>query len=83
MSQAQIDLYRQTGRSTATVLSILGTIAAYQAIKKYNYPIWNSYVVPTLLAYVPISVISNSIFVNKSADEKFLHSFRSSSSTSN
>lgn len=66
-----MELYRRTNRATALTMSLVGSVGTYFYARQANLALRGSFVLPAVLAYLPLYLVSYGLFVNKTEDAKF------------
>jgi hypothetical protein len=77
-SENVLDLYRRTNRSSALLFSVTGSVAAYFYFRQANLALRGSFLLPALLAYIPLYTVAYSALVNKNEDAKFRQAYNGS-----
>ena len=63
--------FRLTNAPVSVTISLIMTSLAYYAFKQKNIRIKEYFIIPTLLAFIPIKIFNDALFVNKKEMEKF------------
>lgn len=72
MSDTNItELFLRSNKHIAITMTCLGTIGTYYYLRRNNIAIGTSFLLPALLAFLPIHSVSYLLFVNKNEDAKF------------